>query len=432
LQAGGSWTEGVLGLDSAALELGSLLSVRGSGRIEPETRRYDLDLEIPETKIAPLARTFIQDPLSLSRPELSAMLLEGLLALRTSIRGDSGGLGIEVRLSLINARAGELVGQMNLDLPFAYSFGASGPRQTEEWGSLSLDLGLPWANATLDGLRLRLSANELTVPQTVELPLPGGLLEFGSLRVSEPLSSGFSVQGLAGLRSLDLSAVPAGGFSLEGRLSGPAAPFRMDRRELTWEGKLDGGFFGGRLTATKLGALLPLDPGRTLRANLECRNLVLERFSNALGIGRITGLLHFDLHNLEAAYGQPTDFEFRAWTPKADDTDHTISLKAVNAISVMGTGSGLSGIGISMFSSLFKEFSYDRIGMYCELTNDVFQVRGLISEGGVEYLIKKPPLFGINVINANPDNRISFSDMLDRVKRVVQPGSSQEPQEGQP
>jgi hypothetical protein len=96
----------------------------------------------------------------------------------------------------------------------------------------------------------------------------------------------------------------------------------------------------------------------------------------------------------------------------------------VNSISVLGTGSGLTGLGLSLFKSFFKEFPYQKIGMACTLQNDVFTVRGLIHEDGVEYLVKKPPLMGINVINRTEDNRISWSDMLDRLRRVTtsQPG----------
>jgi hypothetical protein len=103
-----------------------------------------------------------------------------------------------------------------------------------------------------------------------------------------------------------------------------------------------------------------------------------------------------------------------------------VSLKAVNAISVMGTGSGLGDVGVGMFAGFFEEFGYEAIGISSSLNNDVFRVRGLIRQGGVEYLIKKPLLFGINVINRNPDNQISFSDMMERVQRVVGGGNKEE------
>jgi hypothetical protein len=85
----------------------------------------------------------------------------------------------------------------------------------------------------------------------------------------------------------------------------------------------------------------------------------------------------------------------------------------------MSTGSALSGMGISMMATFFREFPYKKIGFECGLKNDVFTVRGLIHEDGVEYLVKRRFFAGIDVINGNPDNRIGFSDMLERAKRVT-------------
>ncbi len=72
-----------------------------------------------------------------------------------------------------------------------------------------------------------------------------------------------------------------------------------------------------------------------------------------------------------------------------------------------------------MFSQFFKEFGYAGLGLECTLNDDLFKIRGLIREDGIEYIIKRPPLFGINVVNSNPNNLISFSDMLKRLKRVI-------------
>ena len=96
-----------------------------------------------------------------------------------------------------------------------------------------------------------------------------------------------------------------------------------------------------------------------------------------------------------------------------------MSLKAVNSISLVSTGSGLSGLGSSLMTTYFKEFPYEKIGFESSLRNDVFIVRGLIQEDGVEYLVKRRFFGGINVINRNPDNRIGFSDMVERAKRVT-------------
>ncbi|MBE0556484.1 MAG: hypothetical protein IH628_04545, partial [Proteobacteria bacterium] len=104
--------------------------------------------------------------------------------------------------------------------------------------------------------------------------------------------------------------------------------------------------------------------------------------------------------------------------------DQSVSLKAVNSISLVSTGSALSGMGVSLMTTFFREFPYEKIGFECGLENDVFTVRGLIREDGVEYLVKRRFFTGINVINRNPDNRIGFSDMVERAKRVTRESSN--------
>jgi hypothetical protein len=146
----------------------------------------------------------------------------------------------------------------------------------------------------------------------------------------------------------------------------------------------------------------------------------LERYSAALGVGRITGRLSGSVEGLRVAYGQPVAFQLKMESVPTKGVSQSVSLKAVNSISLMSTGSALSGMGVSMMTRFFKEFSYKKIGFECNLNNDVFTVRGLIHEDGVEYLVKRSLFSGIDVVNANPDNRIGFSDMLERAKRVTE------------
>ncbi|MBU1611291.1 MAG: hypothetical protein KKC99_05545, partial [Proteobacteria bacterium] len=182
-------------------------------------------------------------------------------------------------------------------------------------------------------------------------------------------------------------------------------------------------FFGGTLSVDRIFAEDPLDAHRKFGLSVTVRELDLERISRAMDVGRVTGNLDLDLHDVVVAYGEPVGMILRAETSGTGDFDKTVSLKAVNSLSVIGTGSGMGDMGVGMFASFFEEFSYARIGFHCTLDNDIFRVRGLIREGGVEYLIKKPFLTGINIVNGNPENYISFKDMRERVERVLGDGA---------
>jgi hypothetical protein len=101
------------------------------------------------------------------------------------------------------------------------------------------------------------------------------------------------------------------------------------------------------------------------------------------------------------------------------DIQQKISVKAIDNIAQIGGGQspfiGLAG----SFATLFKEFPYEKIGIRASLENDVFSVNGTIKEKGLEYIIKRKGFSGVNVVNQNPDNRISFKDMVKRIKRVT-------------
>jgi hypothetical protein len=196
-------------------------------------------------------------------------------------------------------------------------------------------------------------------------------------------------------------------------------PVLIDRQRVTADGDLTGDLFGGKVDVRNVTVERPFSRGPEIGGDFAFSLLDLERLSEALGVGRITGRLSGSLQGLRIAYGQPVAFHLKMESVPVGGVTQTVSLKAVNSISVVSTGAGLSGLGASLMTKFFKEFPYAKIGVESALKNDVFTVRGLIHEDGVEYLVKRRFFSGINVINRNPDNRIGFSDMLERARRVT-------------
>jgi hypothetical protein len=96
-----------------------------------------------------------------------------------------------------------------------------------------------------------------------------------------------------------------------------------------------------------------------------------------------------------------------------------ISVRAVDNIARIGGGQspfiGLAGA----FTSFFREFPYEKIGVHALLENDVFKINGTIKKDGKEYLVKRGGFSGVNIVNQNPDNRISFKDMVKRIQRIT-------------
>jgi hypothetical protein len=237
--------------------------------------------------------------------------------------------------------------------------------------------------------------------------------------VDEPLSPDFRVNMAAQLDGLDLARAAGESSMLEGHLGGLLDPIAIGLKRMTAAGELTGELFGGRLDVRNVTVERPFSAGRETGADVNVRRIDLERFSAALGVGRIRGRLSGSVEGLRVAYGQPVAFHLRMESVPTKGVSQSVSLKAVNSISLVSTGSALSGLGSSLMTTFFKEFPYEKIGFACNLKNDVFIVRGLVQEDGVEYLVKRRFFGGINVINANPDNRIGFSDMVERAKRVT-------------
>jgi hypothetical protein len=261
--------------------------------------------------------------------------------------------------------------------------------------------------------------NRLYLGGTIEAYLFGAKLALRRIQVDEPLSTGFRLNMAARLDGLDLARVAGKSPLLEGHLEGLLDPVILGREQVIAAGELTGDLFGGRLDVRGVTVERPFGAGREIGADVYVDRVDLERFSEALGVGRITGRLSGSIKGLRVAYGQPVAFDLKMESVPAKGVRQSVSLKAVNSISLIGTGSALSGMGVSLMATFFREFPYQKIGFECGLKNDVFTVRGLIHEDGVEYLVKRSFFSGIDVINGNPDNRIGFSDMLERARRVT-------------
>jgi hypothetical protein len=149
-------------------------------------------------------------------------------------------------------------------------------------------------------------------------------------------------------------------------------------------------------------------------ADVVFHGLDLAQLSDAAHFGRITGKLTGHIDNLIMSGGQPESFELVMENDPGAPGPKKISLEAVEKISVLGGGGS-----IPFFGRMFKEFPYRRIGMSCSLKNDLFTLHGLIKKDGQEYLVKRGFIRGVDVINRNPDGKISFKDMLDRLKRIT-------------
>ena len=406
------------------------LTVKGKARHAGGTWRHQGHLLVSDARLGPIFRTFLRDPLAAKYRDLAGLTVEGTAEVDLSFTGSGQAADLAGSLTVRSGdvRRGEeppLLSGLTIDLPIAYSLGAKNPglpkpSDANQWGRLSLKK-FHIADQELGPLEMPavLVPNHLYLGGVIDLSLFGARLSLRKIQVDEPLSKAFHINMVAQLAGLDLARVAGENPMLNGNLGGLLDPVAIGLKRMTAAGELTGDLFGGRLDVSHMTVERPFSTGREIGADVNVSLIDLERFSEALGVGRITGRLSGSIEGLRVAYGQPVAFHLRMESVPTKGVSQQVSLKAVNSISLVSTGSALSGMGVSLMTTLFKEFPYEKIGFESGLKNDVFTVRGSIHEDGVEYLVKRRLFGGINVINRNPDNRIGFSDMVERAKRVT-------------
>ncbi|NDV27872.1 hypothetical protein FMR86_14565 [Desulfovibrio sp. JC010] len=325
----------------------------------------------------------------------------------TVSEGEAVFSGIEADLPFVLSLNDKFLPQADKSLPYSSSGMVSCKKITA--GTLLVeDFAFP----------ISVSSNSIEFGTVPKIQLEGGTLQFSDLKMRHPFEDDFVLHGEIIADSINLLNLSPKSLPIDGQLSGDLK-FWLLKDHLSTTGKLFGNVYGGEMVIDEIFAENPFEESLQYGADFRLKHLDLEPISQALDIGRITGRMDLDLTGLVVAYDQPAAFHLLAKTTPGSGKSGDISLKAVNTLSVIGTGSGLTGAGVGMFSQFFKEFGYAGLGLECTLDDDIFKIRGLIREDGIEYIIKRPPLFGINVVNSNPENLISFSDMLKRLKRVI-------------
>jgi hypothetical protein len=209
---------------------------------------------------------------------------------------------------------------------------------------------------------------------------------------------------------------------LAGTLTGTLNPIRYKNHAVTTIGELKAEVFEGKIVLSDLGASGVFTSAPVFKLNVKWEDLLLSEMTTDTAFGTIEGVLEGQVRDVEMAYGQPQRFNLLLETVQKKGISQKISVKAVENIAQIGGGQspfmGLAGA----VASFFKKFPYEKIGIRSSLENDVFTVNGTIREGGTEYLVKRGSFSGVDIINQNPDNRVSFKDMVKRIKRIGSKG----------
>jgi hypothetical protein len=364
--------------------------------------------------------------------EEARMRIEGALeaALRVRKAGEALSAGGRVKLSDTNIERPQsetFVLGVTADLPLLYESGPALPETSEgalpEEGKIRIrEFQNPYLTLKSMAFAVRAGVNALAF-EPVSLELYGGRLELGRTTFRfDPAAGTFRGVGSLALRDIDISRFPIQSpkFHLTGRIQAdfPRLVFGPDR--IAVSGRGEASVFGGTVVLRDLGVSDPFAPGRSISLNVDLVELDLKKLTDEVPFGEVTGIVSGEVRDLVITYRQPESFFFRVESVPRKGVPQTFSLKAVDDLTVLSSGQQASAGTGGFWMRFIRGFRYEKLGIVSTLHNDTFTLNGIIHEGATEYLVKKPALFGISVVNREPGKSISFKEMTSRLKRVGQ------------
>ncbi len=364
--------------------------------------------------------------------DMQDLEMEGTSDMRVTatMSGDTttveGHLGMHNAAVRVPSQRFSLAG-VEADIPFDFALPpvAATASLRSEQGFVSF-ASLEAGKFVLEGKKIPLlvSRNTVLAPTQIDVPLYGGDIRITHLRFDKIFSPESQMNAGIAVNNLDLGVFTEklAPIPINGTISGALPSIVVEGGKWRAKGTVVANVFGGKVEFTKLHADRLFRSSRLVGADITFDDIDLEALTNKIQVGRITGIVKGYAKNFFMEYGQPAGFDLRIETDRTKKAPREISVEAIENLSIVSTGiPGISSALNRGINRFFKQYAYRGIGIDCTLVNDVFRLRGTIHEGGKEYLIKRPLFHGIDVVNQNPDNAISFKDMQERVSRIFRP-----------
>ena len=223
------------------------------------------------------------------------------------------------------------------------------------------------------------------------------------------------------IRGLDISRM----FSKDemirptGSISGHFEEFKISDKKLFTSGGITANIFNGVIYIEDLWGEDIFGFGRRVGMDFRFEDINLGSLTEEIDVGKIKGVVEGSLYDFVFSYGEPESFVFDVMTVDRPGTKKRVSVDFIDNITILGSGysifSGILNKGVNRFIS---EYRYSELGIHLELKNDYFTLNGKIRGGDTEYFIRRGSLSGINIINQNPNNKIRFKDMMERINRI--------------
>ena len=277
--------------------------------------------------------------------------------------------------------------------------------------------GLPFGAAQL---HLQTHGRDARLLQPFTLPILDGGLQVDTFRVRHAGEPGMWLRLDAAILPIDMAALSKtfGWPVFGGKLAGRIPKAALDDGVLTLGGNLEAEVFGGHVTLQNLRLQDALGRFPQFQADIALRDLDLALVTGTFEFGYISGRLGGEVNGLQLFDWRPVAFDARLATPPDYRGDRRITPRAVQNLSSLGGGSGVTSALSGGFLRIFKDFKYRQLGIACRLEQDVCQMGGVAPAPGGYYLIEGAGLPRINLIGSQ--GRVAWSKLLRQLERLGQ------------
>ena len=275
--------------------------------------------------------------------------------------------------------------------------------------------GLPFGASEL---QLLAGGRGLRLLAPVTIPVLDGGLRIDTFRLRHAGEPAMWLRLDAEVLPIDMAALckvfgwPVFGGTLAGRIPKAA----LENGVLTLGGNLEARVFDGSVTVSRLHLQDPLGRFPQLQADLHLQALDLALLTNTFEFGHISGRLSGEVLDLQLFDWQPVAFDARLSTPLGDHGPRRITPQAVQNLSSLGGGSGITSALSGGFLRFFKEFRYRQLGIACRLQQDVCLMGGVAPAPGGYYLIQGAGFPRVNLIGSQ--GRVAWSKLLRQLQRL--------------
>ncbi len=270
------------------------------------------------------------------------------------------------------------------------------------------------------------SHRTLKVTQWSDLRVLGGQMKIQTLELKKVGTPDFAMkmEGVLTPVSMEDFCQTMGWPIMSGKLSGVIPGLEYTHGTLTLAGDFLMRMFDGSVVVhdLKVENLFSADP--VLTTNIDIHNLDLEQLTHAFSFGKIEGKLDGQIHGMRLEDWSPVAFDAKFETPPDDHSTHRISQRAVENLSSIGTG-GVMGALSTGYLKVFKNYSYDRLGISCVLKGGFCTMDGIApAPDGDYYIVTRGGMLPPWIDVKGTGRRVAWSDLVFGLKRIANGNAS--------